>query len=84
MSALARDADLRRRLGAAARAYWAANFRMDHSAEDYERVMCAAAARPTGRPAVPPHLDADGGRRAQEILRPFHIMPNFLRRDGSG
>ena len=84
MSVLARDADLRQRLGAAARAYWAAGFRMDHSAEDYERVMFAAAARPTGRPAVPPHLDDDGGRCARERLRPFDVMPNFLRRDGSG
>ena len=83
MSALARDADLRQQLGGAARAYWAANFRMDHSAEDYERVMSAAAARPSGRLAVPPHLDEDGGRRAREILRPFDVLPNFLRRDGS-
>ena len=74
---------LRQRLGAAARAYWQANFRMDRSAEDYERVMCAAAARPPGRPALPPHLDDDGGRSAQEILKPFGVMPNFLRRDGS-
>ena len=83
MLALLRNADLRQRLGAAARAYWQANFRMDRSAEDYERVMCAAAARPPGRPALPPHLDDDGGRSAQEILKPFGVMPNFLRRDGS-
>lgn len=83
MAALARDADLRRRLGDAARAYWAANFRMDHSAEDYERVMSAAVARPAGRSAVPPHLDDDGGRSARAILRPFDAMPNFLRRGGA-
>ena len=83
MSALARDPDLRRRIGAAARAYWAANFRMEHSADDYERVMSAAAARPPGRRAVPPHLDEDGGRLARDILRPFDVLPNFLRRDGS-
>ena len=82
MLALARDADLRKQLGSAARAYWEATFRMDHSAEDYERVMLATVARPAGRPAPPPHLDSDGGRRAQEILKPFGVMPNFLRRDG--
>lgn len=83
MSALARDPDLRQRLGAAARAYWAANFRLEHSAEDYERVMSAAAARSTGSRAAPPHLDEDGGRLARDILRPFDVLPNFLRRDGS-
>ena len=57
MLALLRNADLRQRLG--------------------------AAARPPGRPALPPHLDDDGGRSAQEILKPFGVMPNFLRRDGS-
>ena len=83
MLALARDADLRQRLGPAARAYWQANYRMDTSAQDYERVMRATVARPTIPPALPPHLDDDGGRRAQEILRPFGVMPNFLRRDGN-
>ena len=83
MLALARNADLRQRLGAAARAYWKANFQMDHSAEDYERVMRATVARPTVRPALPPHLDNDGGRRAHAILKPFGVMPSFLRRDGS-
>lgn len=83
ISALARKADLRQRLGATARAYWNANHRMDHSAKDYERVMRATVAQPTVRPALPPHLDDDGSRHAQGILKPFGVMPNFLRPAGN-
>ena len=81
MRALARDPDLRWRLGVAARAWWADSFRMEHAAEDYERVMTATVTRTAARPAVPPHLDNDGGRRARDILSPFGLLPDFLRRE---
>ena len=79
MLALARDATLRRRCGDAARAWWAACARMEHSAEDYERVMAAAAARPTTRYAIPRHLNQNGGRHARRLLAPFGLLPDILR-----
>ena len=79
MQALALDSDLRRRLGAAARAYWAANFQMEHSAADYERVIRDAVARPALRASLPPHINNDGGRRARDLLEPFGVMPDILR-----
>jgi hypothetical protein len=81
MLTLARDDRLRRRIGEAARAWWAAGSRMEHSAEDYERVMAAAVARPAVRPAIAPHLDHDGGRHARRLLAPFGLLPDILRRD---
>ena len=79
MQALALDSDLRRRVSAAARAYWTANFQMEHSAADYERVIRDAVARPALRASLPPHIDKDGGRRARDLLEPFGIMPDILR-----
>ena len=81
MLALARDEKLRSRIGDAARAWWAAGHRMEHSAKDYERVMAAAVARPAVRSAIPPHLDRDGSQRAREILAPFGLSPDILRSD---
>ena len=83
MQALARHADLRQGLGAAARAYWAANFQMEHSAVDYERVIAATVARPTEPRALPPHLDDDGGRLARDLLAPFGLRPDILPRADS-
>ena len=83
MQALARHADLRRELGAAARAYWAANFRMEHSASDYERVIAATVIRPAVPRALPPHLDDDGSRRARDLLSPFSLRPDILQRADS-
>ena len=80
MLALARDDELRRRIGDAARAWWAAGNTMQHSAKDYERVMAAAVTRPAARCAIPPHLDHDGGRRARRLLAPFGLLPDVLRR----
>ena len=80
MLALARDDALRRRIGDAARDWWAAGNRIEHSAEDYERVMAAALARPAARGAIPPHLDYDGSRHARHLLAPFGLLPDILRR----
>ena len=82
MAALAGNADLRQRLGAAARSHWEAHHRLEHSAQDYERVMHATIDRPPDRSRLPPHLDDDGARRARETLKSFGVMPDFLRRDG--
>ena len=78
MLALARGEGLRSRIGEAARAWWAAGNRMEHCAEDYERVMAAAVARPATRRAVPPHLNHDGGRHARQLLAPFEGMSQTL------
>ena len=80
MLVMARDHELRRGIGAAARAWWTAENRMEHSAKDYERVMAAAAARPAIR-SIPPHLDDDGGRQARHLLAPFGLLPDVLRRE---
>ncbi len=65
---LAQDADLRARLGRAARAYWSRRATPDVMAADYERALAAAASAPVpGHEAWPGHLVADGTSRAREI-----------------
>ena len=73
MRRLASDAGLRRRLGRRARAWWRAHHRIDLMAEDYERVLALAAARPA--PALPAALRPDGEARARALLAPFDFSP---------
>ena len=73
MRRLASDAGLRRRLGERGRAWWRARHRIDHMAEDYERVLARAAARPA--PALPAALQPDGAARARALLAPFDLSP---------
>ena len=71
MRRLASDAGLRRRLGERARAWWRAHHRIDAMAEDYERVLALAAARPA--PALPAALLPDGAARTRALLAPFDV-----------
>ena len=73
MRRLAADAGLRRRLGARARAWWRAHHRIDAMAEDYERVLALAAARPA--PALPAALLPNGDARTRALLAPFDVSP---------
>ena len=77
MRRLGSDADLRRRLGERARAWWRAHHRIDLMAEDYERVMALAAARPA--PAFPGDFLPDGSEHARALLAPFDVdLPDVL------
>ena len=71
MRRLASDAGLRRRLGERARAWWRTHHRIDAMAEDYERVLALAAARPA--PALPAALLPDGTARTRALLAPFDV-----------
>lgn len=73
MRRLAADAGLRRRLGGRARAWWRAHHRIDLVADDYERVLARAAARPA--PALPAALLPDGTARTRALLAPFGLSP---------
>ncbi len=71
MRRLAADAGLRRRLGERARAWWRAHHRIDAMAEDYERLLALAAARPA--PALPAELLPDGTEHTRALLAPFDL-----------
>ena len=68
---LGTDAGLRRRLGERARAWWRAHHRIDLMAEDYERLLAMATARPA--PALPGELLPDNSEHARELLAPFDV-----------
>jgi glycosyltransferase involved in cell wall biosynthesis len=71
MRRLARDAELRAQLGAAARAWWGREHSVDMMVDDYVRVLHAAAARPLSYADVPPHMTSDGTRLVRELSGPF-------------
>lgn len=71
MRRLAVDADLRARLGRAAREYWAREHTVDRMADDYERVI-AEAGEAGGRPI---YLGPDGAAKLRELLTPFGVPP---------
>ena len=71
MRRLGSDAGLRRHLGARARVWWRAHHRMDLMAEDYERLIAMAAARPAS--PLPGELLADRSEHARELLAPFDV-----------
>ena len=77
MRRLAFDPGLRRRLGARARTWWRTHHRIDAMAEDYERVLAAAATRP--EPQRPPDLLPDGSAGVRTLLAPFDVtLPEIL------
>ena len=78
MRRLASDGNLRRRLGARARALWRAHHRIDAMVQDYERVLAVAVARPARRFRA--DLLPDGSERARELLAPFGVLPSDLLR----
>jgi glycosyltransferase involved in cell wall biosynthesis len=73
MRRLVADADLRERLGRAAREYWAREHSVDAMADDYERIMRDAASRPDPVAGLPAHMRDPGDRRLRALLQPFGL-----------
>jgi glycosyltransferase involved in cell wall biosynthesis len=76
MRRLAADADLRRRLGAAARSYWEAEHTPGRMVDDYEHAITLAVGLPRPSRQLPPHMVPDPVAHARTIVEPF--------RDGRG
>lgn len=77
MRRLAADGGLRRRLGERARGWWRTHHRIDLMAEDYERVLALAAARPA--PALPAALLPDATASTRALLAPLGVpLPDVL------
>jgi glycosyltransferase involved in cell wall biosynthesis len=78
---LATDPALRTRLGRAAREHWERYHTLACMAQDYNRVLDRAMARPVV-PArgLPAHLRADGTDLARRLLAGMHTGVDFLRR----
>ena len=79
MRRLATDADLRGRLGRAAREYWMRGHSIDAMADDYERIMRDAASRPDPGVELPPHMRDPGDSRLRTLIRPFGLAFPFAR-----
>jgi glycosyltransferase involved in cell wall biosynthesis len=77
IATLVDDADLRRRMGAAAREYWKTHHTVDLMADDYERLMTEAASLAGGHGRLPAHLTATGEELGQAVLEAtgLHGMP---------
>ncbi len=71
MRRLATDADLRARLGRAARAWWAREHSVDVMVEDYVWAMARAVERPAPSVELPIHLRDDGERTLRGLIEPF-------------
>jgi glycosyltransferase involved in cell wall biosynthesis len=88
---LAEDAELRQRLGRAARQYWEDRGTIDLMARDYEALLAEAQAAPDPvRPARwPAHLTADGSSTARGLLAELGVsypldQPCFAGGSGTG
>ena len=80
MRRLAADARLRDDLAQAGHAYWSREHTLDAMAEDYRRVMKAAAARPAPATAgLPAHFTDDYAELARRIARQFGVDVDILR-----
>jgi glycosyltransferase involved in cell wall biosynthesis len=66
---LGSDADLRHRLGAAARAYWESNHTVPRMVSDYERAIARALRLSPPVVELPDHLRPDPERHAQTLVR---------------
>jgi len=79
MRRLASDRGLRDALGAAGRAHWAREHRLELMASDYRRVIQAARARPAPDPAgLPAHLMEDYSGHARRIAALFGLDVDVL------
>jgi hypothetical protein len=77
MRRLATDPALRVELGAAARAWWEREHTPALMADDYERLIEMAIARPSVQASLPAHMQDDGLRRARALLAPFGVDVPF-------
>ena len=73
MRRLAADADLRAQLGRDGQAWWAREHSVEVMADDYERVMKDAAARPDPGMTLPAHMRDNGDRTLGALLTPFGL-----------
>ena len=77
---LLEDAELRTRLGRAARAYWLAHHTLERMAVDYRRVIELARTRPAVLPHDgPSHLTEDGTARARALATALGVELDLLR-----
>jgi glycosyltransferase involved in cell wall biosynthesis len=74
---LAADADLRRRLGRAAAAYWEQHHSIEGTVDDYRRTIARALAAPAPAVDLPAHLRADGSARLVRLLEPFELTAHL-------
>lgn len=71
MARLAADADLRARLGQAARAWWTREHTLTRMADDYERIMQTARHSTTGTAPLPEELRPDPLTHTRALVGPF-------------
>jgi glycosyltransferase involved in cell wall biosynthesis len=81
MRRLTADADLRRSLGRAARAWWARECSVEVMVDDYVWAMERTVERAAPSVALPAHLNTDGDRQLRALIEPFGLAP-MLSRDG--
>jgi len=80
MRRLANDPQLREALGRTGHAYWAAGHTLQAMAEDYERLLVAAAARTAPEPTdLPSHFTNDHSAAARDITARFGVDVDILR-----
>jgi len=80
MRRLASDPQLRGDLGRGGHAYWAAGHTLQAMAEDYERLLTAAAAHSAPEPSdLPSHVADDHSEPAREIARRLGVDVDVLR-----
>src|SRR5262245_28204889 len=81
MRRLAGDAPFRAGVARAGHEYWAANHTMNHSADDYRRIIAGALARPVPpTPAdLPSHFTRDHTESTRAILQRFGVSVDILR-----
>lgn len=79
MRRLAAEPERRAALGTRARRYWERHHRETAMADDYRRVIHAAAAAPAPRPrGLPAHLGTDGMEQARAIAAEVGVTVDFL------
>jgi glycosyltransferase involved in cell wall biosynthesis len=77
MRRLATDAALRAQLGRAGQQWWARAHSVEGMADDYERVMKDAAARPDPQVTLPAHMRNAANTTLRALLEPFGVDDPF-------
>jgi hypothetical protein len=78
IAALANDAEQRRRMSAAAQAWWTAHHQLSAMGDAYHRVMAEARERPLPHTALPRHLRTDGTEVVTRLLAPFGLASDTV------